>query len=253
VDPGASERLLPRLENDPGVEIRREAVARLLRRAGALREGKDPGALNAFRRCLVLARDKDQVEESSKALKELGVAVDLARHFGFISSWKIIGPFDGPDMSGFERVHPPEAGIDLGAELDGKAGKVAWKGHSTGDPYGVVNLNIVLGRHKGAVAYALADLPSDQDRDVEIRLGCVTAWKLWIDGRPVFAHEEYHHGMEMDQFRVPARLQKGTNRILLKVCQNEQKEDHAQEWMFQLRVCDPTGTAVPTGRKERRL
>jgi hypothetical protein len=39
-------------------------------------------------------------------------------------------------------------------------------------------------------------------------------------------------------------LKKGRNEILVKICQNEQTEDWAQTWDFQLRVCDALGTAV---------
>jgi hypothetical protein len=31
---------------------------------------------------------------------------------------------------------------------------------------------------------------------------------------------------------------------LLKICQNEQTEEWAQNWAFQFRVCDAIGTAV---------
>jgi hypothetical protein len=31
---------------------------------------------------------------------------------------------------------------------------------------------------------------------------------------------------------------------LLKICQNEQTEDWAQRWEFQVRICDSSGTAV---------
>jgi hypothetical protein len=43
-------------------------------------------------------------------------------------------------------------------------------------------------------------------------------------------------------------LTAGMNVILLKVCQNEQTEDWAQDWKFQLRVSDSSGAAVePAG------
>jgi hypothetical protein len=48
----------------------------------------------------------------------------------------------------------------------------------------------------------------------------------------------------MDQYKAHARLKPGVNTILLKICQNEQTEDWAQEWNFQIRVCDPFGNAV---------
>jgi hypothetical protein len=80
---------------------------------------------------------------------------------------------------------------------------------------------------------------------VEIRLGCPTAVKVFLNGEQVFAHEEYHHGRRMDQYVARATLKAGLNQLLVKVCQNEQTESWAQSWEFQLRICDSTGGAVP--------
>jgi hypothetical protein len=60
----------------------------------------------------------------------------------------------------------------------------------------------------------------------------------------VFAREEYHRGMNLDQYRMRGKLKAGKNVILIKICQNEQTEDWAQRWQFQFRVVDATGTAV---------
>ena len=51
--------------------------------------------------------------------------------------------------------------------------------------------------------------------------------------------------MEVDQYIAKAMLKAGRNELLLKVCQNEQKEDWAQQWKFQVRLCDAVGAAVP--------
>ena len=40
-------------------------------------------------------------------------------------------------------------------------------------------------------------------------------------------------------------LKAGRNEVLIKVCQNEQTDDWAQTWGFQLRLCDAIGGAVP--------
>jgi hypothetical protein len=40
-------------------------------------------------------------------------------------------------------------------------------------------------------------------------------------------------------------LKPGKNEVLLKLCQNDQKEEWAQVWGFAARVCDPTGGALP--------
>ena len=99
------------------------------------------------------------------------------------------------------------------------------------------------------MAYAYAVVESPKDQAVWLRAGCITSLKMWVDGKRVFARDEYHHGMEMDQHVAKARLKKGENTILLKVCQNEQKEPWAQDWKFQLRLTDLSGSAVPFTQK----
>jgi hypothetical protein len=47
-----------------------------------------------------------------------------------------------------------------------------------------------------------------------------------------------------DQYVARGRLKQGRNRILLKICQNEQTEDWAQVWAFQFRVCDLAGKGL---------
>jgi outer membrane protein assembly factor BamB len=249
-DPSSPDRILPRLGEDPSVEIRRDIAARRLASAQkAAREGRSAEAVQEYREALRAARDKDQIREAASKLKELGESVDLAKHFGFLRDWKVIGPFDNPDSKAFDVAYPPESSLDLAAEHEGKGGKVRWKDFSTEDDYGMVDLNKVLGKHKNSIAYAVAEFHSDGDRTVEIRLGCVTGWKLWLNGKFLFGHEEYHHGMEIDQFRVSGELRQGRNLILLKVVQNDQTEDFAQLWQFQLRICDGAGTAVPPQRR----
>ena len=55
----------------------------------------------------------------------------------------------------------------------------------------------------------------------------------------------------MDVYQVPAKLKAGSNRILLKICQNEQEQTWAQRYQFNLRVCDKTGTAVREGAAQK--
>ena len=117
--------------------------------------------------------------------------------------------------------------------------------HTTKDPDGLVDLKKALGPLKGTVGYAAAFVDSPSDRLVELRAGCINGLKIFLNGKEVFAREEYHHGMSVDQYAARGTLKKGRNVILLKVCQNEQEENWAQEWRFQLRLCDPVGAAVP--------
>ena len=89
-----------------------------------------------------------------------------------------------------------------------------------------------------------AEFVSDGPQDVEFRLACKNAWKLWLNGQLLFGREEYHRGMQLDQYRVQGSLRPGRNTILVKVCQNEVVEPWTVEWQFQLRVCDGVGSAI---------
>ncbi len=260
-DPTTPDRLLPGMLHDPGAELRRDAVARALKEAeGLLARGDKPAATAAFRKALSGACDRDQVERIAQALHGLGVEVDLARHFGFVRRWMLIAPFDNTGEAGYARAYPPEEVFDPAATYKGKGGAEArWRPDATKDPYGVVDLNQVLGRQKGVVAYACAEIVSPEERPVQVRVGCINAVKVFLNGKPIFGREEYHHGMYLDQYVASGTLKAGRNELLLKVCQNEQSEVWAQEWRFQARLCDAAGAAVPFtvadmpgAKKERR-
>jgi hypothetical protein len=244
VDPKAPERLLPGMLQDPNAELRRDAVAAALQKAEKL-SAKD-SAIAAYRRALTAARDRDQVELIIKRLQTFGVEVDLTAHLGFVQKWQLIGPFDHTGGKGFDAVYPPEKGVDLAARYKGKKdAEVGWKEYATSDTYGNVDLNKAIGKNMGAVAYAHAVVESATEQPVELRLGSTNAVKVFLNGKPVFAHEEYHHGMNVDQYVGRGTLKAGKNEILIKVCQNEQTETWAQGWAFQLRLCDALGAAVP--------
>jgi hypothetical protein len=245
VDPSARERLIPGMLNDPSLELRRDAVALSLKKAAVLEKaGRPQEAAAAYRTSLTAARDLDQIETANHALKKLGVQIDLPTHFGFITRWKLIGPFDNTNLQGFHAVYPPEVKVDLLAEYEGKVGEVAWIDVATEDPYGVVDLNKALGKHNGVAGYAYSDFFSPTERDIELRLGSTNANKIWLNGRLLTANEVYHSNSTIDQYIGRGRLKKGRNAILVKICQNEQTEDWAQNWQFQLRACDELGTAV---------
>ena len=249
VDPAAEGRLVPVMLNDPGVEFRRDAVAHLLSQADGLFSGKDVNETRLlqqviYRQTLNAARDDDQIKVIVQKLKKLGVQVDLPRHFGFLMTWKTIGPFENKGRKGFATVYPPEKELNLTAQYEGTEGAVKWQDYQTNQDYGMVDINQPYGMLKEVLAYAVTDFNSATEQEVELRLGCKNAWKVWLNGELLFQRDEYHRGMRLDQYRLKAKLKQGRNVIMLKLCQNEQMENWTKEWQFQLRVCDATGTAI---------
>ena len=245
VDATVVDRLIPGMLTDPNPVFRRQAVARLLDLANRLqKENQQDLARSLYKRTLQGATDDDQVKTIAKLLRKMGEKVDLPRHFGFLTNWHIVGPFDNTGSKGFNVVYPPEKQVDLKAKLKGKLGPATWKSYKTKHDFGIVDIAKQISPYKGAVMYCSTVFESKTPRSIQFRLGTPNAWKLWINGRQVFANEEYHRGMKLDQYSVPVTLRAGSNTILLKICQNEQDQSWAQRYQFQVRTCDVSGIAV---------
>lgn len=243
--PDVTPRLLPGFLNDPSLELRRDAVQRLTGDGIALQTtGNGTGAALLLRQALGFARDADQIEALAKQLRELGQPVDLAELFGFLREWRVIGPFDNTGRTGFVTPFPPESSLNFDAELAGKLGQVRWTNLVTTNELGILDINRAYGELKEVTAYAYTEFIADQPQPAEVRIGCKNGWKVWFNGQLLFGRDEYHAGAEIDQYRLPVQLAAGRNTLLVKVCQNEQKEDWTREWEFQLRICDSLGTPI---------
>ncbi len=244
-DKTAGDRFLPKMVNDPSPELRRDAVGRVLVDAEKLFSAeKKAEARSVFQQAFAAARDKDQIDKAANRLKELGQPIDLAKHLGFILDWKLIGPFANVKQKGVETPYPPEKALDFKAEYDGKAGKVRWKDYVSNDDYGIVDLNIGVGQHIEAVSYAATEFTSPAARDVEVRIGCYTVFKLWVNGELALHRADAYTGMQFDHYRTKVRLREGKNTLLMKVCTDIPPPQVPKLWRFQLRVCDADGAAV---------
>jgi hypothetical protein len=244
IDSTAPERLLPAMLNDPGQELRRAAVNAVLME-------NNPEAL---RKAFNAACDIDQVVQLARKLADRGVSVDVPAHLGFVQRWQLSGPFDNGGGRGFAVAYPPEARSDLGAHYLGMNGsRFGWKDVSLIDTPGKldlskmakVDINAILGKHTGAVAYAFAAIASPRAQLVEVRVGTPNALKLFLNGKEICSREEYHHNGRLDTHIARGVLKSGRNELVVKLCQNEQSDAWAQEWAFQLRICDAIGGAVP--------
>jgi hypothetical protein len=254
-DATAPKRLLPTMLDDPAAELRYEAVGVAF---DAVRSRDSADAKVELRKLLSAARDGGQDEEIARELERRGEQVDYVAHFGFITRWQIAGVFDNTDGKGFRTVYAPERGVNLATTIVGKDGMtVSWQSYESKDKYGIVDLNRLFpdpaiggqaGKPKGlkvAVVYAFAEFDSPAERSVQVRAASATAIKVFVNGHEVLARETYHQSFDRDMHAAPARLVKGRNTILAKICQNSQSEPWAQDWRFQLRLTDELGAAVP--------
>ncbi len=248
-NPAQASAMLAGMLDDPSTELRRDAVQQVIDAAVKSREAKnDAAAVAGYQTALKSARDVDQVQTISQALAELGQPVSLPEVFGWVKDWRVIGPFDNTAGAGYDTVYPPEENLDFAAEYNGKTGKIGWKSVTTTNDLGMVDLNKPLGALKEVTGYAVTEIQSEAARPVELRLGCKNGWKLWLNGELLFGRDEYHRGTEIDHYRLKANLKPGKNVILVKLTQNEMKEEWTVEWEFQLRITDDLGTPIKFAR-----
>ena len=246
-DATAKDRLLPEFLNDKSPELRRDAIAHQL---DILDKLARPTIKADLEKLFTHTRDKDQVELVAKKLEENGGKASISEHFGFVTHAALIGPFDSTDGKGFGIAYPPESAKDTRGTFKGKGdAELKWAAFNTTHKYGNFDLNKLLGKHKDSVAYALAVIVAEKETPCEIRVTSITAVQIFLNGKKLFGRDEYHHGAPFDANVAKGTLQKGENVLVLKVCQNDQKEDYAQVWFFQMRVCDSTGGPLPLTQK----
>lgn len=239
-DESSRNQWLETMLDDPSPEIRYEAIAKAL-------EPKEL-SVEQLKTLLDVARQPEQIVDLIARLDKQGVKVNQSQHFGFLSSWKLLGPFDNTGSKSFNVAYPIESDWvngKIAETYQGRAGDVKWISESSEDPDGLIDLAKIYNNEKGCVVYGVTEVEVQENVRCEIRIGCINAQKLWVNGELVIANEVYHTGMQVDQYIAPIELKAGKNRILIKVCQNEQKEAWAQRYIFQARICDSTGKAIP--------
>lgn len=241
-DTTAKLRLLPGFINDKSPDLRHEAIAHALEK---LEKEEKLTLKTGLEKLFTYARDMDQVELLAKKLAEQGTTVSISEHFAFVTQFSLIGPFDSTGGKGFLTPYPPETATDARSSFKGKAdAKLEWKPAETTDKLGTFDLNKLLDKHKESVAYALAIIVAENETPCDIRVASPNATQIFLNGKKLFERDEYHHGSPLDANIGKGVLKKGENAIVLKVCQNNQSEPWAQNWQFQLRVCDSTGGPI---------
>lgn len=246
IEPAYQSNFVAGMLGDP--EFNNDAVDAVLKAGDAAKAaGKSDQAKELFRRAFDHARQADQVLAAADRLQAAGQAVSPVEHMGFIVDWHVIGPFDAPAKTGFGLRFPPETAVDLAAQYPGKEGMTAtWKPYHSKDRLGLIDLAAALAPVKEAVGYAYAELEAPSASPAQLRCGADDNLTVWLNGEKVFAREQWLNGIRMDRFVAGVAFQKGTNRVLVKICQGPQHRDPSvpNNWTLQLRFCDASGKAI---------
>ena len=109
---------------------------------------------------------------------------------------------------------------------------------------GLIDFDAHVSKASDAVAYAFTEFTSDRERDVEIRIGCYTAFKLWVNGKLTLVRSDAFTGMVFRSLPGARRSERSENTLLMKVSRAAPPAGVPNLWRFQSRVCDGRGVAI---------
>ena len=175
-------------------------------------------------------------------LAALGVSRKaLAQRQGFLTDWKILGPFPNPEGTAFNRSFLDESACTGSAPVDFEGKTYSWLAAETDSVPAVIGLRARLDPAENVAAYAYAELPSPEARDVLVQIGSDDGCELWVNGQRLHGTNAAR-GMAVDEDKVNASLTAGVNRVLIKVLQG------AADWQFCVRVTGRDGRPIDLSR-----
>jgi putative heme-binding domain-containing protein len=140
-----------------------------------------------------------------------------------VRDWRVLGPIPSEEADPFPLTDPNLQPRGSLKRADGK--ELRWRTVRARGPEGVVD----LGSDSRSEAYAYAEVQSDAERTVELRVGSDDRMTLYVNGQKV--HEDLNDsGWALDEATVPAKLRAGRNVILAKV------GNSGGGWMFSVAV-----------------
>ncbi|MEM9703347.1 MAG: hypothetical protein AAF907_12975, partial [Planctomycetota bacterium] len=173
------------------------------------------------------------------------------QQFGFLTDWRIVGPFDHREDIAWEPTLPPEetpGSINPDARFPTKypdvGETVGWQTIAADGDEGMLDIAGDLENWTGSAVVLARDYQVPRGGPIVFRIGTPNAFKLYLNGELVFARPEYHRGTKMDQYLIPATVNEGKNFLMVKLLQNEQEQSWAQKYQLQLRVTDRSGVPL---------
>ncbi|MBI4559400.1 MAG: hypothetical protein HY706_17575, partial [Candidatus Hydrogenedentes bacterium] len=105
----------------------------------------------------------------------------IAQRRGFITDWKLLGPFPNPDNSAFRKPFFDESRADQldNIEFEGKA--YTWKLFNADNLPAVVNLKSQFDPNNRVAAYGYAEISTDREAPVVFLLGSDDGCEFWLN------------------------------------------------------------------------
>ena len=173
----------------------------------------------------------------AKSMRLKALAEHFPQRLGFVTDWKLLGPFDNSSSDADRRRDPfePVDGVATPEQL-GNGKEATWWDYRI--PSGFLNLEQATDGKKGAwtlsYAYAATTFEARQTGPAQLKLDSFFPYRVFVNGAEVF----YRPGLNADcpdRKSVDVQLRQGSNLIVVKLCQTQITTD-SHPWGLYLRV-----------------
>lgn len=203
------------------------------------------GAVASFDRMdAVLARlienrwaDAADAPSRAKVMRLKALAEHFPDRLGYVTDWKLLGPFDNTSLAAEHRAEPfePLTSVDGPVRLaDGRDAQ--WWGYRS--PGGFLNLEKATAGKRGSwllsYAYAATVIQADREMPAQLRMDSFFPFRVFLNGTEVFNRPGLNADCP-DRRLVDVRLRRGPNVLVAKLCQTQITTD-SFPWGLYLRV-----------------
>jgi HEAT repeat protein len=218
-----------------------EAFAAVVAIANSLaQKGNKSEAVELLKSALAKRMPRDLGFQAAQILARLGEDPSaMPRQSGFIVRWWLLGPLPNPDNRAFDQAFIDETSVpNLNELVRLDRRQLRWQEYRTIDPQGIVDLRRIFRQTEDVACYAYTEFVVENEMEAELRVGSDDSVKVWLNGKLVHQFGGMR-GLSVDQDRIRVKLQKGINRLLLKVTQG------GGGWEFCVRLVDLQGNPIP--------
>jgi HEAT repeat protein len=218
-----------------------EAFAAVVAIANSLaQKGNKSEAVELLKSALAKRMPRDLGFQAAQILARLGEDPSaMPRQSGFIVRWWLLGPLPNPDNRAFDQAFIDETSVpNLNELVRLDRRQLRWQEYRVIDPQGIVDLRRIFRQTEDVACYAYTEFVVENEMEAELRVGSDDSVKVWLNGKLVHQFGGMR-GLSVDQDRIRVKLQKGINRLLLKVTQG------GGGWEFCVRLVDLQGNPIP--------
>lgn len=203
----------------------------------------DVRRMNAFRKAEIHTIAMGEADSSLlQKIARLGLGgcrpLGILGRAGRLNAWWLMGPYPAPKPELWAQTEKPEEGVHLKGSLLVGGKRVRWERVFTNHRNAVVDLDKHYGKPDGVAAYAYAQIEVAAAGPARLELGSDDGVRVWLNDKLVHSVLKTRK-LKVNGDHVDVELVRGTNRILLKVC------DAKGPWRFCLRITDPQGKPFP--------